>query len=127
MTGPSPAARGDRIVEARRLLEEIRAWPGPPVTFMEVCGTHTHAIAEAGLRRRLPDRVRLISGPGCPVCVTPLELIDKALAIDPESAEAFAALGLARWQIGQMDAAFAVNIPVDLGRCSRVTECEAHG
>ena len=49
------------------------------VTLMEVCGTHTHAIAMAGLRHMLPTSVRLISGPGCPVCVTPVEYIDKAL------------------------------------------------
>ncbi len=52
-----------------------------PVTFMEVCGSHTHAIAESGLRRRLPETVRLISGPGCPVCVTPVDYLDAAWAL----------------------------------------------
>jgi hydrogenase expression/formation protein HypD len=52
-----------------------------PVTFMEVCGTHTHAIAAAGLRRLLPQKVRLISGPGCPVCVTPVDYLDRAEAL----------------------------------------------
>ncbi len=52
-----------------------------PVTIMEVCGTHTHAVAAAGLRRMLPPRVRLISGPGCPVCVTPVGYLDHALAL----------------------------------------------
>lgn len=52
-----------------------------PVTFMEVCGTHTHAIAAAGLRRLLPANVRLIAGPGCPVCVTPVDYLDHALAL----------------------------------------------
>lgn len=51
------------------------------VTFMEVCGTHTHSVAAAGLRRMLPGRVRLISGPGCPVCVTPVDYLDRALAL----------------------------------------------
>jgi hydrogenase expression/formation protein HypD len=51
------------------------------VTLMEVCGTHTHAIAAAGLRRLLPERVRLIAGPGCPVCVTPVEYVDRAEAL----------------------------------------------
>jgi hydrogenase expression/formation protein HypD len=51
------------------------------VTFMEVCGTHTHAVAAAGLRRMLPPQVRLISGPGCPVCVTPVDYLDRALAL----------------------------------------------
>jgi hydrogenase expression/formation protein HypD len=48
---------------------------------MEVCGTHTHAVAAAGLRRMLPGTVRLISGPGCPVCVTPVGYLDRALAL----------------------------------------------
>jgi len=55
-------------------------------TFMEVCGTHTHAVASSGLRRMLPDGVRLISGPGCPVCVTPVGYLDHglALAVQPD-------------------------------------------
>lgn len=58
-----------------------------PVTVMEVCGSHTHAIAVAGLRALLPDRVRLISGPGCPVCVTPVAYLDRAeaLALRPDT------------------------------------------
>ncbi len=51
------------------------------VVLMEVCGTHTHAIAAAGLRRLLPPGVRLISGPGCPVCVTPVDYMDRAEAL----------------------------------------------
>ncbi len=66
------------------LLEEIRRLASAldrEITFMEVCGSHTHAIAEAGLRRRLPENVRLISGPGCPVCVTPVGYLDAAWAL----------------------------------------------
>jgi len=48
---------------------------------MEVCGTHTHAIAAAGLRRMLSPEVRLVSGPGCPVCVTPIDTMDRAVAL----------------------------------------------
>lgn len=48
---------------------------------MEVCGTHTMAIARSGIKKMLPDTVRLISGPGCPVCVTPQAEIDRALAL----------------------------------------------
>jgi hydrogenase expression/formation protein HypD len=51
------------------------------LTFMEVCGTHTHSVARAGLRRLMPPAVRLISGPGCPVCVTPVDYLDRALAL----------------------------------------------
>ncbi len=66
------------------LLAEIgRAAAGVDrrLTFMEVCGTHTHSVAGAGLRRMMPPSVRLISGPGCPVCVTPVEYLDRALAL----------------------------------------------
>jgi len=57
------------------------AWQGRPLTFMEVCGTHTMAVARTGLASLLPATVRLISGPGCPVCVTPVGFIDHALAL----------------------------------------------
>lgn len=66
------------------LTAQIHALAGEierQVTFMEVCGTHTHAIAEAGLRRLLPANVRLVAGPGCPVCVTPVDYLDRALAL----------------------------------------------
>jgi len=52
-----------------------------PMTFMEVCGTHTMAIARSGIRDMLPPNIRLISGPGCPVCVTPNRTIDYAIAL----------------------------------------------
>lgn len=51
-----------------------------PVRFMEVCGTHTMSIYQYGIRSLLPDTVRLVSGPGCPVCVTPIGYVDKAVA-----------------------------------------------
>ena len=60
----------------RRMAERLPA----PVNFMEVCGTHTMSIYQYGLRSLLPENVRLISGPGCPVCVTPIGYVDKALA-----------------------------------------------
>ncbi len=63
-----------------RIREASAGLPGR-VTLMEVCGTHTHAIAAAGLRRLLPPQVRLISGPGCPVCVTPVGYLDRAEAL----------------------------------------------
>ncbi len=52
-----------------------------PWTLMEVCGGQTHAIVRFGLDDLLPPEVTLVHGPGCPVCVTPLELVDKAIAI----------------------------------------------
>ncbi|MEJ2200017.1 MAG: hydrogenase formation protein HypD [Desulfuromonadaceae bacterium] len=69
---------------ARALLTaigELVATAPRPLTFMEVCGTHTMAIYQYGLRALLPVQIRLISGPGCPVCVTPVEYIDHALAL----------------------------------------------
>jgi hydrogenase expression/formation protein HypD len=55
--------------------------PRQPITLMEVCGTHTMAIFQHGLRELLPDNLTLLSGPGCPVCVTPNQHIDHAIAI----------------------------------------------
>jgi hydrogenase expression/formation protein HypD len=54
---------------------------GRPYRIMEVCGTHTMAIGRFGLRRLLPEGVKLISGPGCPVCVTPKSYLDRAAAL----------------------------------------------
>lgn len=51
------------------------------LSFMEVCGTHTMAIYQHGIRSLLPEQVRLISGPGCPVCVTPIGFVDQAVAL----------------------------------------------
>ena len=52
-----------------------------PLRLMEICGTHTMSIARSGIKQLLPPNVRLISGPGCPVCVTPAESIDRLLTI----------------------------------------------
>jgi len=65
----------------RRMAERLRRMDAPPATLMEVCGTHTVAIARHGIREALPEGVRLISGPGCPVCVTPQEQIDFFIAL----------------------------------------------
>jgi hydrogenase expression/formation protein HypD len=54
---------------------------GRPLALMEVCGTHTMAIARSGMRGLLPESLRLISGPGCPVCVTPRRWMDHAIAL----------------------------------------------
>ena len=67
---------------ARRAAEAADARPGAlPLTIMEVCGTHTVAIFRHGVRQLLPPGVRLLSGPGCPVCVTPNGEIDQAIAL----------------------------------------------
>lgn len=69
------------IKESKKIVQE---YSGKPIRIMEVCGTHTHEIFALGIRGILPPSVRLISGPGCPVCVTPVSFIDEAvlLAID---------------------------------------------
>lgn len=70
-----------RPKEAAKLLDAICGMGLPPVRIMEVCGTHTMAIARSGLRQVLPPYVKLISGPGCPVCVTPAAAMDQVLAL----------------------------------------------
>ncbi len=61
--------------------EIIEGYDGPPIRIMEVCGTHTHEIFRLGIRSLLPEQVDLISGPGCPVCVTPCGYIDEAIEL----------------------------------------------
>jgi len=63
------------------LVREIHGLNPKPATLMEVCGTHTMAVARFGLKALLPPEVRLVSGPGCPVCVTAQEDIDGYLAL----------------------------------------------
>jgi len=78
------------------LLAEIREAAGDlerPISLMEVCGSHTHAIAASGLRRMLPGEIRLVSGPGCPVCVTPVEYLDRAFALAMEHRVMLATFG----------------------------------
>ena len=72
--------------EVQKLLAAIEALPLEETRLMEVCGTHTMAIAKSGIRSMLPEKVKLLSGPGCPVCVTPPQVIDAVLelAMGPE-------------------------------------------
>jgi hydrogenase expression/formation protein HypD len=66
---------------AQHLLERIRRTVTRPWTLMEVCGGQTHTLIRNGIDQLVPAGVRIVHGPGCPVCVTPLEMIDRALAI----------------------------------------------
>ncbi len=68
-------------VLARKLIAEIAGMATKPMSFMEFCGGHTHAIMQFGIRQLLPEYVRLMSGPGCPVCVTSQKDIDRAIAL----------------------------------------------
>jgi len=67
--------------QARRYVEAIRRMTTRPWSIMEVCGGQTHSIIRFAIDEALPPEITLIHGPGCPVCVTPIELIDKAIAV----------------------------------------------
>jgi hydrogenase expression/formation protein HypD len=78
---------------AGRLIKELRRILTKPWVLMEVCGGQTHTIVKYGIDRLLPDEVELVHGPGCPVCVTSLEMIDKAHAIAQRSDVIFCSFG----------------------------------
>jgi hydrogenase expression/formation protein HypD len=75
------------------LVDEIRRTVRRPWVIMEICGGQTHAILRYGLEQLLPPEIELVHGPGCPVCVTSLELIDKALAIASQPDVIFTSYG----------------------------------
>jgi hydrogenase expression/formation protein HypD len=83
--------RDARLVQ--QLAGEIRRVTTRPWTLMEVCGGQTHAIVKFGLDALLPDLLTLVHGPGCPVCVTPLELIDRAIEIASRPEVMFCSFG----------------------------------
>jgi hydrogenase expression/formation protein HypD len=66
---------------ARALVESLRKRTRQPVRLMEFCGGHTHAILRFGIRALLPPTLEMLSGPGCPVCVTPSAGLDHAIAL----------------------------------------------
>ena len=72
-----PELAKGQLAEIRNIVE---GYDGS-MTLMEVCGTHTMAIYQHGIRALLPEQIRLISGPGCPVCVTPVGYVDHAVAL----------------------------------------------
>ena len=78
---------------AEKLVQEIQRTVTRPWVLMEVCGGQTHSIVKYGLDRLLPNEVELVHGPGCPVCVTSLEMIDKALAIAAQPDVIFCSFG----------------------------------
>jgi len=79
--------------KAQRLLRQIRRLTTGPWAIMEICGGQTHSILRNGIDQLLPDEIELIHGPGCPVCVTPLNRIDKALAIAARPEVIFCSFG----------------------------------
>ncbi len=78
---------------AERLAQAIRSKVTRPWTIMEICGGQTHTIVKSGLEDLLPREITLVHGPGCPVCVTPIELIDKAVAIAQRPEVIFCSFG----------------------------------
>jgi hydrogenase expression/formation protein HypD len=78
---------------AQKLAAEIQRVTTKPWTIMEVCGGQTHAIVKFGIDELLPKKITLIHGPGCPVCVTPLEVIDQALEIAARPGVIFTSFG----------------------------------
>lgn len=66
---------------AQKILRQIKGISEKRINLMEVCGTHTVAIFRNGIRKMLPSNINLISGPGCPVCVTPISYIDEIIAL----------------------------------------------
>lgn len=83
--------RDPRLAEC--LLDKICQSMTRPWTIMEVCGGQTHTLVRSGIERLVPERLRLVHGPGCPVCVTPLEQIDRALAIAARPGVIFCSFG----------------------------------
>lgn len=79
--------------QARRCAQALRQLVTRPWRIMEVCGGQTHAIVRFGVDQLLPPEVTLLHGPGCPVCVTPLEQIDRALAIAARPEVTFTSFG----------------------------------
>lgn len=78
---------------AKKLLHHIAEHSGSPMVFMEVCGTHTVAISKSGLRQTLPANIKLLSGPGCPVCVTANRDIDWAIELGLQTNAILATFG----------------------------------
>lgn len=78
---------------ANKLCQALRAITTKAWTIMEVCGGQTHTIVKYGIEELLPPGIELVHGPGCPVCVTPLELIDKAIAIASRPEVIFCSFG----------------------------------
>jgi hydrogenase expression/formation protein HypD len=78
---------------ARRYAESIQELVTRPWALIEVCGGQTHSIVRFGIDELLPPEIKLIHGPGCPVCVTPVELIDRAIAIASRPGVLFCSFG----------------------------------
>ncbi|MBP9074199.1 MAG: hydrogenase formation protein HypD [Caldilineaceae bacterium] len=79
--------------DVQKFIRAIEKVTTRPWTLMEICGGQTHTLIKFGIDRMLPELITLVHGPGCPVCVTPLELIDKAVAIAQRPEVIFTSFG----------------------------------
>ena len=79
--------------DTQAFVNAIRRTVTRPWTLMEICGGQTHTLIKSGLDRLLPDEITLVHGPGCPVCVTPLEQIDRAIEIAKRPGTIFTSFG----------------------------------
>lgn len=77
----------------KEIIDYLKNYDGPEMNIMEVCGSHTAAIAKNGIPRMLSPKIHLISGPGCPVCVTPSAYVDKLLELAENSKNCIATFG----------------------------------
>lgn len=85
LEGKRPKALGSKKPQAlEKAVAFLKNYDGPDVRIMEVCGTHTHEIFRQGVRNMLSPRIHMISGPGCPVCVTDVGFIDEAVWLAQE-------------------------------------------
>ncbi|HZK71448.1 MAG TPA: hydrogenase formation protein HypD, partial [Clostridia bacterium] len=69
------------MINLQEMMDKLKNYNGKPVQFMEVCGTHTNSIFKNGIPGMLSKNIKLISGPGCPVCVTSGNYIDRTAEI----------------------------------------------
>lgn len=96
-----------------RIISELSNW-NKQIKIMEVCGSHTMSIGHWGIRRLLPSSIRLISGPGCPVCVTPSSLIDELIKLKNVTIATFGDLIRVPGKDKTLEQARAAGLPVEL-------------
>ncbi len=95
------------------LVEKIKQYK-EPISLMEVCGSHTMAIGKWGIRNLLPNNIKLISGPGCPVCVTPMSIIDALLDLKDVTIAIFGDLMRVPGENGSLELAKAKGLDVKI-------------
>ena len=83
----------ESVRRTKALMDEIQRITTKPWNIMEICGGQTHSIMEYGLDQLLPEQINMIHGPGCPVCVTSLELVERALQIAAQPKVIFTSFG----------------------------------